>query len=140
MYVYLAGGWFSPNMLKAVEDIEEVLVDLNIRHFNPRKENLAKPDDPGNKLKHIFDGNIQAIDKCDLLIISTVDKDMGTIFEAGYAYSKNKTIVYYNPFMQDREKFNLMLSMSCIAVCITKEELHDFMKQLTKYTYKGLVE
>ena len=140
MYVYLAGGWFSPNMLKAVEDIEQVLIDLNIRHFNPRKENLAKPDDPSNKLKHIFEGNIKAIDDCDLLIISTVDKDMGTIFEAGYAYARNKTIVYYNPFMTNREKFNLMLAQSCIAVCINKEELHDYMTQLTKYQYKGLVE
>jgi nucleoside 2-deoxyribosyltransferase len=140
MYVYLAGGWFSPNMLKAVEDIEEVLIDLNIRHFNPRKENLAKADDPSNKLKHIFEGNIKAIDDCDLLIVSTVDKDMGTIFEAGCAFSKGKMIIYYNPFMQNREKFNLMLAQSSIAVCISKEELHDYMKQLIKYEYKGLVE
>lgn len=140
MYVYLAGGWFSPNMLKAVEDIEEVLVNLNIRHFNPRKENLAMPDDPGNKLKYIFDGNIQAIDKANILIVSTTDKDMGTIFEAGYAFSKGKMIIYYNPFMQDREKFNLMLAMSGIAVCISKDELHDCLSHLIKYQYKGFVE
>ena len=137
---YIAAGWFSPNMLSAIEDIESVVDELKISAFKPRFANLAKEDDFADKLDIIFKGNIDAINDCNLMIVSTVDKDPGTLFEAGIAYSKKIPIIYYNPFMQSREKFNLMLARSGLGVCITKDELKDFLINLTKYEHKGLVE
>jgi nucleoside 2-deoxyribosyltransferase len=140
MKIYLAGGWFSENMLKAITEMEEVLDSLPIAYFNPRKANLAECDDNITKLDYIFKKNVEEIDNCNLVIASTVDKDMGTIWETGYAYAKNKPIIYYNPFMESREKFNLMLARSGLGICINKSELFDFLNNLIKYEYKGNIE
>jgi len=138
--IYCASGWFAPNQLSAIEMIEETVDELKINTFKPRFANLAKEDDVGDKLDMIFKGNIDAIDNCNLMIVSTVDKDPGTLFEAGMAYAKNIPIIYFNPFMESREKFNLMLARSGLGVCITKAELKDFLMNLTKYEHKGLIE
>jgi len=65
------------------------------------------------------------IDECDIVIASTEGKDMGTLFECGYAFAKNKPVVYYAPNIH---KFNLMLAKSARAVALTPDSLFRMAK------------
>lgn len=139
--IYLAGGWFNENQLKAIEQLENVLDNrADVIVFNPRRENLATSDDPGEKLQQIFQGNLDAILNSDLIIASTVDKDMGTIFECGYAYGANIPILYFNPYLINTENFNLMLARSGIGLCITASQVEEFLNNGNIEKYTGPIE
>lgn len=140
--IYLCSGWFKPNQVTAIEQIEEVIDELKLRQntFMPRHDTNEFFSEKGPDWDGVFSANITHLDKSTLLIASTVDYDAGSIWECGYAYSKKIPIIYYNPFMESREKFNLMLARSGLGVCINKDELRDFLVNLTKYEHKGLVE
>ena len=60
-------------------------------------------------------------------MVNTRDKDIGTIWEAGYAYSFNKPIVYFCAGLSEGAKFNLMLARSGIKVCTSFEQLEDYL-------------
>lgn len=143
MKIYTAYGWFSPNMVKAADDIDEVINELKLRKntFMPRHDTAKHfGSENGPDWDGVFNDNIKHIESAQLMIASTVDKDMGTIFEVGYAYAKGIPVIYYNPFMESREQFNLMLAKSGLGVCVNKEELRDFLKNLTKYSFNGDIE
>ena len=91
--VYLASGWFSPEWLEELENIKSVLDDLDLNYFSPKDENLAKPDDAVSVQNSIFEGNINGMEECDWMICNTRNKDMGSIFEAGYFHKLGKPIV-----------------------------------------------
>lgn len=114
--VYVAGGWFSDGQMRAVREVEEFADKWFIKPFKPRTANLGED---GCDWDAIFKGNIDHIDSAGLVIASTVDKDMGTIWECGYAFSKGIPIVYYTPGI---DKVNLMLAKSG-KVAKTTEEL-----------------
>lgn len=141
--IYTAYGWFSPNMVKAADDIDEVINELKLRKntFMPRHDTVKHfGSENGPDWDGVFNDNIKHIESAQLMIASTVDKDMGTIFEIGYAYAKGVPVIYYNPFMTSREQFNLMLAKSGLGVCVTKEELKDFLQNLIKYSFNGEIE
>ena len=143
MKLYICSGWFKPNQIKAIEDIEEIINELKLRKttFMPRHDTASfftehsKPDWDG-----VFNANIKHIENSTFLIASTVDYDAGSIWECGYAAAKGVPIIYYNPFMESREQFNLMLAKSGLGVCVNKDELRDFLKNLIKYSFKGEIE
>jgi len=112
--IYIAAGWFTPSQEKALEEIESALVGLEV--FSPRVDT-----DPVKGWDNVFNQNIENLTKCKLVLASTVDKDMGTLFECGVAYANNIPIVYYTPGLKG--KFNLMLAKSARRVCTTYEEL-----------------
>lgn len=116
MKVYLASGWFSPEQMKACKDVEESLSFLNDSNFFPRSMNLGTD---GCSWNEIFSENIYHLDECDVVVASTVGKDMGTLWECGYAYAKGKRIVYYTPGIK---KPNLMLGLSG-QIATTIEEM-----------------
>lgn len=127
MKAYIAGGWFTENQETSVSAIEEELTAYDVDFFSPRKSVIWSP---GMDPKDILDDNINAILGSSVLIASTVDKDMGTLFECGYAYCKGIPIAYYFP--HSNLKFNVMLGGSAIAVLSTREELSQFAKGLSK--------
>lgn len=112
--VYLAGPFFDETQRERISWIEETLQSYNFDIFSPRKASLIKPDSTPEDMIRTFDGNISHIDNCDfMLAILDYDgksSDPGTVFETGYAFSRNKPILYFN---ETREKGpNLMLAMS----------------------------
>jgi len=120
MRIYIAGGWFSEEQLKHLVEVEDLVKQTNHKHFAPRTMNLGQD---GCDWSFIFDENIKHLEDCDMVVASTVGKDMGTIWECGYGYAKGKTIVYYTPGIA---RPNLMLGMSGI-VCKTYEELKNLI-------------
>lgn len=119
--IYVAGGWFSDEQVEALDDLEYV-VQLCSRYSNfmPRHMNLGVE---GVNWDSIFKENIKHLNNSSLVVASTVGKDMGTMWECGYAYAKNIPIVYYTPGI---DKPNLMLGKSGI-ICKTKKELMEYL-------------
>jgi nucleoside 2-deoxyribosyltransferase len=144
--VYIASGWFSPEWLQEVEDIKKVLEDLSLDYFSPKDYAIAEADASTDTQKAIFDGNVNHLDLCDWMICNTRNKDMGSIWEAGYFYSLDKPIVYFCAGLPPNAKFNLMLAASGVTVCTSIDDLRSYLIQcreagkLLHRTYGGLIE
>ena len=88
---------------------------------------MCPPNAPKETQDATFAGNLHHIETADFLIVNTRDKDIGTIWEAGYAYAKNVPIVYFCQGLPPGAKFNLMLARSGIKVCTSYAELEDYL-------------
>ena len=77
--------------------------------------------------------------EADWMICNTRNKDMGTIFEAGYFHSLGKPIVYFCAGLPEGAKFNLMLAASGKAVCTSIDDLKEYIMTCQKYE-NGLIE
>lgn len=125
--VYIVGGWFSPEQEKALDELEGFIKKHFEHYFSPREHNNAK----GQKLEDIFQKNIQALDNADIIIASTIGKDMGTLWECGYAYARELQVIYYAPGI---EKVNLMLAKSG-RVARSLKELWDILIDMDNVGY-----
>lgn len=141
MRAYIASGWFTEDQEVARQEILEAVQLSDIDYYSPKDDMLYDPK--VNTTLEVFNENLAEIRKSDVLIASTVGKDMGVLFECGYAYAINKGIVYY--FKHDG-KFNIMLAESGIKVVSTKQELVEYLNAIKrlvhveKTMYKGEVE
>ena len=127
MKIYIASPFFNEVQLNDVDDIKAILYELGLNFFSPKDENLANPDDDGDVLLSVFSRNIKEILVCDLMIANTRDKDMGTLFEAGYAYATHVPVIYYCNGLKGN--FNLMLAQSAVAVATNKTELFTYISR-----------
>ena len=126
--VYLASGWFNPVQAEELTRLEEVCdnrawIDL----ASPRRIFVCPPGAPKEVQDETFDGNLHHIKTADFLIVNTRDKDIGTIWEAGYAYANEVPIVYFCQGLPEGAKFNLMLARSGVKVCTSFEQLEDYL-------------
>ena len=143
---YIASGWFSPEWLEEVENIKTILDDLDLNYFSPKDENLCKPDDDTDFQDQVFEGNIRGMIECDWMICNTRNKDMGSIFEAGYFHKLGKPIVYFCAGLPEGAKFNLMLAASGLAVCTSLKQLKSYLSdckpsgKLFELRYGGKIE
>jgi nucleoside 2-deoxyribosyltransferase len=130
---YIASGWFNENQARDLENIKEALEDVRCRYFSPKDEIVAKPDASKEEQEMIFKGNVDAITNCDFVVCNTRDKDLGTIFEAGFAYASGVPIIYYAEGLKGN--FNLMLSRSGRSVATNVQELKDQVSQIMENPY-----
>jgi len=151
--IYLAGGWFTPAQERTLSYLEEALSKYPSRFivFSPRRATLIPPGTQATDevRKKVFSKNLEEIESCDLIIASTEDKDMGTLFECGYGYARGKPIIYVNFSVGDKP-FNLMLQESSIAVAKSPEVFDEILKillnhgidleKLGEYRDKGVTE
>ena len=122
---YIASGWFNEDQARDLENIKRICTTLNIKFFSPKDECVVKPNANAEERKKTFDDNLNAIKNADYVIVNTRDKDMGTIFEAGYAHAINKPIIYFCDGLKG--KFNLMLAQSGSAVATSCDDLVFFL-------------
>ena len=93
-----------------------------------------------NAVNYMYNKGIRGV---DFVVCNTRDKDLGTIFEAGFSYASNVPIIYYAEGLQGN--FNLMLSRSGRAVATNVSELKDHVKGIMENPeyekeYVGFVE
>tara|TARA_Y100001958_G_C21211887_1_gene537537 strand:+ start:555 stop:1004 length:450 start_codon:yes stop_codon:yes gene_type:complete len=132
--IYLASGWFNPTQAEELSILEDIF-DARAEHFDlasPRRIFVCPPGAPKEVQDETFSGNLHHIETADFLLVNTRDKDIGTIWEAGYAYSFNKPIVYFCAGLSEGAKFNLMLARSGIKVCTSFEQLEDYLDRAIK--------
>lgn len=124
--VYLAGGWFTPSQDERYTFVENSLRDLGFDLFVPRSVKL--PDNPTQAdMDRIFMMDIDEIDSCDFMFNITNEKDMGTLFEAGYAWSHNVPIVYFAEGLDG--PFNLMLAKTASMVLTSRDQISQLGDQ-----------
>ena len=134
MRVYIAGGWFTPEQEKAQMDIVLAVEGAGIENFNPKVDSKPK-----RGWDSVYKTNLLEIQKADIVIASTVGKDMGTLFECGYATAAGTPVVYYAPGLDG--DFNLMLAKSARRVCTTVKELECAIEDgFISVEYKGEIE
>jgi len=125
---YIASGWFNPDQAEDLGLIKGCLKAYGINFFSPKDECLCPPDAPEEDKIHTFRLNLRAIENADFIVCNTRNKDMGSIFEAGYAYKCKKPIIYFCRGLQGQ--FNLMLAKSGIAVATDSHKLAYYVGQL----------
>ena len=131
--MYLASPFFNKEQLDRVKRLEDALDDLGyVDIFSPRLESNVKFEEGNSKL--CFSMNIDAIANADIVIAVTNDKDLGTLFEAGYAYALKKPILYLYETKEKELNFNLMLSQSGLAF----NSIDDVIKQIQAMYKKAL--
>lgn len=127
--VYLAAGWFNPVQAEELEQLESIFDAREdwIALSSPRRIFVCPPNAPKDVQDATFSGNLEHIEKADFLLVNTRDKDIGTIWEAGYAYAHNRPIVYFCAGLPKGAKFNLMLARSGVKVCTSFGDLEDYL-------------
>ena len=146
MKIYFAGGWFSPAQEEEHTRVGNFLErHKNLEVFNPRTAGgdfkVGKETD---HMTQVLLNNCKAIDEADLVVAITDYKDMGTLWECGYAYAKQKPVIYYCETLGDKP-FNLMLAKPG-RVARDIDELENLPVNKDSYVFKqvhsfeGLVE
>ena len=110
MKLYLASPFFNDEQVEREERIKKKLRDLGITVLSPKEFCFCPPDASDELREKVFADNIHHINEADAIFAITNGKDMGTIFEAGYAYAINKPIIYFCEGLSGQ--FNLMLAQS----------------------------
>ena len=154
MKVYFASPWFNPDQAEREDRIKNKLRSLGFSVWSPKDNCVCSPIADEAMRKKVFDDNVENIEDCDIIFVITDGKDMGTIWEAGYACGLNAgfitgnpikpiKIVYYCETLGPNGQFNLMLAQSGDIV-ITKfedlDKLPDLIHKNEGFTYAGIVE
>ena len=133
--VYIAGPFFNEAQLAIIEEIKQQLDSVGIKYFSPKDESMFKQGDAPDKILRL---NCEAINSAPFVVVVTDDKDVGTMWEAGYAYAKKKPILYvwlgYKPWM----KFNLMLGASGYAVHTYADMLYQICRFMEIGEFKDI--
>jgi len=129
--VYLASGWFNPAQAEELTQLETIFDSRAswIELASPRRIFICPPDAPKDVQDGVFTGNLHHIETADFVLVNTRDKDIGTIWEAGYAHAHKKPIVYFCGGLPKGAKFNLMLARSGVKVCTSFDQLEDYLER-----------
>lgn len=125
MRAYIAAPWFTPEQMTLLELVKDTVVQLDIDIFSPKDENMYTPGE--TSAIDVLLGNCNAIESSDLIVVITNGKDVGTMWEAGYAFAVDKPIIYVWVDRLPGQKFNLMLAASG-AVAYSMIELDELLK------------
>ena len=142
--IYMGGPWFRPDQEERHNRLYELIKD-KFDVFNPKLAGIVSTSDSGDRMVDILLGNINALNECQLMIAITDGKDMGTIWESGYAYASKKPIIYYCETLGDNP-FNLMLAKTGL-VARNEQELLSLLEDDASWFfhnyrehYKGEIE
>lgn len=143
MKVYIAAPFFNTMQIERMQRVLDVVRGCGFEVFAPYEYLVLKPDATQEERKKIFDKNIEEIMKADLVVSVTNDKDIGSLYETGYASALGKNIIGYAEGLQGQ--FNVMLAQAMIGVATNEVELRDLFLNLNKIVeenkkYEGLIE
>lgn len=119
---YLASPFFKDTQIQREEDVKNALRNEGYTVYSPRENGVLTPDATDEVRTKIFKENCEAIQKSHRILAITDEKDIGTIWEAGYAYGIGKEIVYYAETLGDNP-FNVMLGKSGIGIFTNYNDL-----------------
>lgn len=131
--VYLAAGFFNDRQNEALQQVIDVCDELGLKTYEPRRDSVQIGKNPTEEERQLnFDMNLDAILKSKFIIASTEGKDMGTIFEVGFAYANHIPVFGFAPFIPKGMPFNLMLAQSMEEVFLSKEAMLGYFHGLSK--------
>jgi nucleoside 2-deoxyribosyltransferase len=124
--VYLAAPLFTGAELDFNRKLRDEIKKAGFDVFLPQEDSNNIKDEK-NRQKIIFDKNLAAIDKADILIavVDGADVDSGTSWEIGYAYALGKPVLGLRTDFRTlgiEGTVNLMIERS-VALCPGVPEL-----------------
>jgi len=125
---YLASPFFNEEQVEREEAIKKILRDAGFTVFSPKENCFLPAKSTAEDRQRVFKENTDAIFNSKMVFAITDGKDVGTIFEAGVAFSSSIPIVYFAETLGDNP-FNLMLAASGRRVFKSREEV---IKNVTK--------
>lgn len=120
--LYFASPFFNDEEVEREEFLIKKLRSCGFKVFSPKEAIFVQPNAPISIRKKAFDGNIKAIDSSLAVFAVTDGKDMGTIWEAGYAFGKGIPVIYFAETLGDKP-FNLMLAQSGRFVFTSRDQI-----------------
>jgi nucleoside 2-deoxyribosyltransferase len=131
--VYLAAPLFSGAELDFNRRLRDEIKRTGFDVFLPQEDSNNIKDEK-NRQKIIFDKNLAAIDKADILVavVDGADVDSGTAWEIGYAYALDKPVLGLRTDFRTlgiEGTVNLMIERS-IILCSGVPELLVHLKNL----------
>jgi nucleoside 2-deoxyribosyltransferase len=140
---YIASPFFTPSQLNELEMIKRLCQELGLKYFSPKDELLVKPGDSDEIKDKALRMNIRAMSLSKFIIVNTQDKDMGTIWEAGFSYAIWKPLIYYCSGLKG--PFNLMLARTAACVATNPTQLKEYLMAMQeniefKKPYVGAIE
>lgn len=108
---YLASPFFNDEQIAREIKLRMKLRQLDFDVYAPKENGVLNIKSSNDDQEKIFKDNIDAINQCDFVFAITDGKDIGTIWETGYAYAIGKPIVYYAETL-GLNPFNVMLARS----------------------------
>ena len=124
---YLASPFFNEDQIEREERIKSLLRTYGYKVYSPREHGVVGSLSDSVAVQETFNSNVEAINNSKKVLAITDRKDMGTIWEAGYAYGKGIPIVYYAETLGDNP-FNIMLSESGIGIYTDQKKFEDACK------------
>jgi len=138
MRAYIAGPLFTKGEREFCRRVKAVAQAAGFEALWPWEltdQTKVNGDKNGNKL--IFDKNVEAIDRSDVMvaILDGPDVDSGTSWEIGYSFSREKPVIgirtdFRNAGDNSHAKVNLMIDQVVHAFVRTEEELAEELKKL----------
>lgn len=140
---YFASPFFNNEQVEREERLKEKLRKLGFSVFSPKESCHLSPITALSVQEQVFVNNCQMILRSKAVFAITDGKDVGTIWECGFAYGFSKPIVYYAETLGDN-MFNLMLAQSGSMVCLKEEHIEkgalEYVLDGGTYRYGGTVE
>lgn len=124
---YLASPFFNEDQIEREKRIKRLLRIYGYKVYSPREHGVVGNLSDSVAVQETFNSNVEAINNSKKVLAITDRKDMGTIWEAGYAYGKGIPIVYYAETLGDNP-FNIMLSESGIGIYTDQKKFEDACK------------
>lgn len=125
--VYVAGPFFNQEQVEVMEKLEDILRKNGFKMFMPRIDSVNLGLDKSEEAKKkAFEDDVNAIEESSFVIANTMNKDLGTLFEVGYAYKAGVPIIGLAYGLPDGAPFNIMLAGAMKAVFTTLEQVENF--------------
>lgn len=145
--VYFASPFFTPEQVEREERLKTKLRDMGFEVFSPKEMCHLHATATQEERDKVFNDNVEGIMESDIVFAVTDGKDMGTIWEAGYACGlrakgDDKKLIYYCETLNGGN-FNLMLAKSGDIIFTNYEELNNLpviLNEGGRNTYEGLIE
>lgn len=125
--VYVAGPLFDEGERWWIGEVDRVVAAAGYATFLPHRDN---PDKTADNVRDIYENNVSAIDRCDLVVASLngLTTDDGTAWEVGYAAAKGVRVVGIHTDWRrrfDDEIVNLMIECSLERIVHSLEDLAE---------------
>lgn len=137
---YIASPFFNDEQRERERRICYELRSNGHKVFAPYEHGVLNKEASDKERTDIFNENVNAIEDADYILAITDGKDIGTIWEAGYAYAVGKKIIYYAETLNGNP-FNVMLGKSGSGIytdfykfrhsCKTGEFENDYYKEMS---------
>lgn len=149
--LYLASPWFNEEQDEREKRVKNRLRELGFEVFSPREEVTLTSNASEFDQQEAFEKDVNGIIDSDAVFAITNGKDMGTIWECGFAcgfsYLSSDTqkipVIYFAENLNG--PFNLMLARSGILTYtnlndVTYKEIEEALKSGYGRSYKGEIE